>query len=661
MALVGVSLLYAGAAQADPPARVARLAYSSGPVSLSPAGSEDWQTAGINRPLVAGDRVWTADGARDEVQAGPARLRMAADTLVTLLNVDDRTTQLQLSQGRVNLRVRQMRPDEVLEIDTPNLAFNIRKPGHYRLDVDASGNTTQVSVIDGQGEAYGEGNAYLVDPGQSYRFAGTNLQDFSVAQAPPPDEFDQWTAQRDRRLEHPVSVRYVSTDVVGYEDLDDNGNWRDVPGYGNVWMPSHVAPDWAPYRDGHWTWVDPWGWTWVDDAPWGFAVTHYGRWARTPAGWGWVPGPVVQRPVYAPALVVFVGGANLLLNERSRDHGVAWFPLGPREVYRPSYRASPRYVTNINVSNTVVNQTQITNVYNNVQVNNVRYVNRQAVTAVPATVFAQAQPVRAHAVKLSPQQVAAAPLATSVPVRPQRQAPGAHDGARPAPALLTRQAVAHTAPAPQAPPVHMVKAAQPAAPMPARPHMPPAAPQIAHAVPPQPPRAGQPAPQPPQPGPRSSPPQAEPQRQALAAAHPQPQQALPAPRPPDIAHAEPHPQPAPAREQARPQPLPRPQELVHTQPRPQPAPHEQAHPQPLARPSQLALAQPQPHPQPAPPHEPPHQQPVARPPEIAHTQAHAPAPPPHEQAHPQPHPQTAREQPHREAAHHDPQHEPKHE
>ncbi|GJI92678.1 DUF6600 domain-containing protein [Duganella hordei] len=659
VALAGASLLYSGVVLADPPSRVARLAYSSGPVSLSPVGRDDWQAAGINRPLVAGDRVWAADGARDEVQAGPANVRMGANTLVTLLNVDDRTTQLQLSQGRLNLRVRQMRPDEVLEIDTPNLAFNIRKRGHYRLDVDASGNATQVSVIDGQGEAYGEGNAYLIDPGQSYRFGGTNLTDFSVTQPPPADEFDQWAAQRDRRLDHPASVRYVSSDVVGYEDLDDNGNWRDVPGYGNVWMPAHVASDWAPYRDGHWAWVDPWGWTWVDDAPWGFAVTHYGRWAQTPAGWGWLPGPVAQRPVYAPALVVFVGGANLLLDERSRDHGVAWFPLGPREVYRPSYRASPRYVTNINVSNTVVNQTQITNVYNNVQVNNIRYVNRQAVTAVPAAAFAQSQPVRGHAMHVSPQQLAAAPLATSAPARPQRPAPGTHEGPRPAPALLARQAVARTAPAAMAPRVHLVKADHPAAPMPVPAHAGPPAPQIAAHADPRRPQPGA------QPAPRDQ-------------AHPQPQ---PTPRPQELAHAQPRPQPMPSHEQPQPQTAPRPQELAHAQPRPQPMPpHEQPHqqPQPQTAPKPQELAHAQPRPQPMPPHEQPHQQPqpAPRPQELAHAQPRPqPAPPPHEhtqphpqpapqqheQAHGQPHPQPGQEPPSREAAHHDPKHEPKRE
>src|SRR5664279_5923051 len=76
---------------------------------------------------------------------------------------------------------------------------------------------------------------------------------------------------------------------------------RDSPTYGNVWMPTSVQSGWAPYHNGHWVWVAPWGWTWVDDAPWGYAPFHYGRWVSLRGNWGWVPGPINYQPVYAPA------------------------------------------------------------------------------------------------------------------------------------------------------------------------------------------------------------------------------------------------------------------------------------------------------------------------------------------------------------------------
>jgi hypothetical protein len=91
--------------------------------------------------------------------------------------------------------------------------------------------------------------------------------------------------------------------------------------------------------------------------------------------------------VYAPALVAFVGGPNfrLSLAVGGSNVGVAWFPLGPGEVYRPAYRVSREYFTNVNISNTQINTTYVTNVYNNpTSVAQITYVNRQVPSAVTA-------------------------------------------------------------------------------------------------------------------------------------------------------------------------------------------------------------------------------------------------------------------------------------
>ena len=132
--------------------------------------------------------------------------------------------------------------------------------------------------------------------------------------------------------------------MIGADDLADNGTWIVAEGYGSAWAPSRVPVGWAPYRFGHWAWVEPWGWTWIDDMPWGFAPFHYGRWTYWNTRWVWIPGTVVARPVYAPALVVFVGGAGW---SPAAGEGIGWFPLGPREVYVPPYRVSTAYVQRI--------------------------------------------------------------------------------------------------------------------------------------------------------------------------------------------------------------------------------------------------------------------------------------------------------------------------
>jgi hypothetical protein len=186
-----------------------------------------------------------------------------------------------------------------------------------------------------------------------------------------------------------------------------------------------VEAGWAPYHQGHWDWIDPWGYTWVDDSSWGYAPFHYGRWVNVGGRWGWIAGPHEERAVYAPALVVFVGGGG------GWGGNVGWFPLGPREVYVPSYPVSQAYMTRVNVSNTTVNTTTITNVYNTTIVNksttitNITYANRNvqgAVTAVPQRAFSGAQPVGRSAVAVSAEQLRAAPMTARVAVNPTREA-----------------------------------------------------------------------------------------------------------------------------------------------------------------------------------------------------------------------------------------------
>ena len=449
--------LFATGALADPPTRVARMAYSEGPVSFSPAGDDQWVGAIVNRPLITGDRLWVDSGARAEIALDNGAFWLGAGTSATIANLDDRTTQIQLTQGAVDLRVRQLQPGGVFEIDTPNLAFVVTRPGHYRVDVDPQNVTTAVAVRSGAADVYGEGTSYAIVAGQTYRFTGNDLNNYELVDARPYDDFDRWADGRGRRFEG-AAAQYVSPEVIGYEDLDSYGSWRPDPSYGNVWYPREVPTGWAPYRYGHWAWIDPWGWTWVDDAPWGFAPFHYGRWAFVGGAWGWVPGPVRVRPVYAPALVAFVGGSNFAISV-STGPAIGWFPLGPGEVYRPAYNVSRNYFTQVNVSNTVINNTYITNVYENRNPGPVRYANMQvanAVTAVPPAAFSQSRPVNRVALPVSAPVVNRLEFQTTPNVVPSRQAfTGAAPAAtsKPATAVVDRQVVARTAPPPPPVPV----------------------------------------------------------------------------------------------------------------------------------------------------------------------------------------------------------------
>jgi hypothetical protein len=409
----------------DPPTRVARLNYSSGSVSFQPGGEGDWVTAVPNRPLTTGDNLWADKDSRAELHVGSTGIRMDSETSVSFLDLDDRTLQLRLSLGAVELRVRHLDDGDLLEVDTPNLAFTIQRSGDYRIDVNEAGTETITTVWQGRGEATGGGYSYNVVAGQRATFTGGDELDHEIGQIPQRDDFDEWCMDRDRREDTDETANYVSPEMTGSEDLDDYGRWHYVAGYGPVWTPTRVATDWAPYRYGHWVWIAPWGWTWVEDEPWGFAPFHYGRWAYVESGWCWVPGPVVVRPVYAPALVAFVGGGGFHLSVGVGE-GVAWFPLGPGEVYVPPYRVSRVYVNNVNITNTRVNVTQVTNVYNDYTVRNVNrtvYVNQRnpvAVTAVSRETFVNARPVNRNLAQVNARELSEAPVSHIAPVQPAR-------------------------------------------------------------------------------------------------------------------------------------------------------------------------------------------------------------------------------------------------
>jgi hypothetical protein len=470
----------------DPPNRAARLSYASGSVSFEPAGTDEWVEAIVNRPMTTGDKLWADQDGRVEVRIDSYALRLGPQTGFSFLNLDDNVVQVRLTGGSLNVRVRRLDENQTLEIDTPNLAFNVLRPGSYRIDVNENGDATLVTVRDGQGEVTGGGSAYPIRAGESANFSGVDQLNADVEGIGDGDDFDQWSNSRDQRWEHSASARYVSDDAVGYEDLDENGQWDSDPEYGTVWYPRSVAADWAPYRYGHWVWVSPWGWTWVDDASWGFAPFHYGRWVVARGRWCWVPSPPrpayvtreYVRPVYAPALVAWVGGPRFGVGVAvgGAAAGVAWFPLGPRDVYTPSYHVSERYVERVNVSNTtIVNRTQVTNVYNNVYVNNTKnvsvtnitYQNQRANNAVTATSqasFTTAQPVGRNQVRVDAREVASAPVAARTTVAPQARSftgTAAPAKARPPATLASRNVVAKTAPPPPPAPVaQQVKAVE---------------------------------------------------------------------------------------------------------------------------------------------------------------------------------------------------------
>ncbi len=406
--LAGLFASIVNADEGDPPGRVARLSLAQGKVSFQPSGETDWSEASVNRPVTTGDRLYTDQGARAELEVGPFAVRLSQGTDVTLASLSDQLMQLGVGQGTLRVTVYELPPNNSVEIDTPNGALILQSAGSYRVDTAPDGNSTQVTVNAGTLQISAGDLSQTLQSGQSVQLTGTGPVVASTLSVPPPDDFDRWCAGRDRHIENSPSVKSVGPAVPGDEDLDTYGQWTTEPDYGPVWVPTNVPPGWVPYRNGFWAFIEPWGWTWVEAEPWGYAPFHYGRWAHIGPIWAWVPGPVVVAPIYAPALVAFVGGPGFGLGI---GIGVqAWFPLGPREPFMPWYHYGPNYIREVNV----VNVTNVTNIH---------YVNREvAVTAVSGDVFRGGQPVARGLVHVSPEQLERAEVIPHPEVSPTSRA-----------------------------------------------------------------------------------------------------------------------------------------------------------------------------------------------------------------------------------------------
>jgi hypothetical protein len=434
---------------ADPPDRAARLSFITGDVSLQPAGESDWAPAIVNRPLTTGDKLWTDRDSRAEIYVGPAAIRLDGNTGFSFLNVDDDTIQMRVTAGIINVNVRTLDGGEHIEIDTPNVAVSLLRAGNYRVEVDDAGDVTVLKVSEGSAQVTGPTVDTIAYAQQVVTIRGTDdlLAQYGTLGAP--DDFDSWSLERDRRDEEAANSRtaeYVSPDVTGYQDLENNGTWYSEPEYGYVWAP-RVAVGWAPYQFGRWLWVSPWGWTWIDDSRWGYAPFHYGRWAYARNRWCWVPGPRHVRAVYAPALVGWGG---------SHGGNVSWFPLGPREVYVPGRHFSRRYLERVNFTNTDVSRALITRAYEN-RANDGIYRNRVVpggVTAVPRAAFTSAGRTGAHRVRVSEQDQAgtlASALAPQIaPVRESRMGGPTRNVRAPPRSVADRQVVVRRDPPPVA-------------------------------------------------------------------------------------------------------------------------------------------------------------------------------------------------------------------
>ncbi len=386
--------------QADPPARVGRLARLRGTVSYHPGSAESWDRAQANWPLTTGDAIWTEPDGRTELELAGGVIQLQGGSEFSIDRLDDHSLGATLHQGEIRLRLPSLTQGESLRVQTPRGMVTITTPGRYDIVAGNTENPTRVMVYQGSAEL---GGSLRLGARQVALISGADP--FTTAtEAAGADPFRSMAPLPAARYARSAPVPHTVAQLPGGAELSAYGAWEPTPEYGAVWYPE-VAAGWTPYRNGHWAFVAPWGWTWIDDAPWGFAPFHYGRWLQLGGRWAWTPGgyaepgyiaPAYAEPVYAPALVTFFGlglaagavvGAGLY---GGYGGNIGWCPLGPREAYHPWYGASRNYIRNVNMAN-VSNVTNVTT-NNTTSIQNFR--NRAAATQIPAAAMVASQPVR---------------------------------------------------------------------------------------------------------------------------------------------------------------------------------------------------------------------------------------------------------------------------
>lgn len=662
----------------DPPAQAGRLSALSGTVSIQPAGSDDWGQAYPNLPLGPGDRVYTDRDGRAEIQLGQSFLRIGPNSDVTFVNADPDGITFGVAQGAVHVHSLGLWQGQSLYVQTPSGSSTVNQPSDFRIDVLPDDNAAVFTTFYGDVYVSGANGLGLnTEQGQALELIGSNPVYPQWLQPAYPDDLDRWSQDRDQQIARAASYRYVSPEIPGAWDLDANGEWMPDTDYGSMWFPN-VPAGWAPYQNGHWVNRDPWGWVWVEDEPWGYAPFHFGRWISYRGRWGWVPGPRDAHPVWSPALVVFAGGIQFGGAAVS-----AWFPLGPGEAYHPWYRASPRYVNQVNITNiqesrfvhvqnTYVNNVTVNNVTN---ITNVTYINQtNGVTAMRREDMASGRQVAQAAVRIDPGQMRRVQVLARPEAVPTPQAIISRPAIRPVPVAVQRPVLINAqgkmAPAkpnarPMEPPVRTAPVARPlpgrivvAAPPGAKKPFPPVRTPVHPGRPdtnpsPAPIPPSQPAPAPdnrpgvkpptqapqPQPGPvfpnrpAQPPPQPGPRQDLRPGNRPVPPtpptqpNPIPGDRPPARPPLLPAPQPAP-----KPAPVPdnRPSVRPPYQPTPQPQPRQDA------RPAERPVPQ-------SPPQSPtvPGNRPPARPPMQPQPAPRQAAPPPPARPNVQPQPKPA--------------------
>jgi hypothetical protein len=398
-----------------PSGHVGRVASTYGKVELRPAGSTAVFDVTANYPVGAHTAVRTAENAGAALEFGADTVDLSAQTAIEIPDLPDPDFGLTLVEGHLGIGLNRAGSGDVGVYLAPGEVW-LERPGTYEI-VAAGGAPPRIAVFAGRVRLYAGGVAIVIAAGEAMELSVSAPIASRIAPADRETRPLRWHEPAIGGA-RPVASQLVSPEMTGLGALAAAGRWQKSAAYGEVWLPGGLPADWAPYRDGHWRWVAPWGWTWIDDQPWGFAPFHFGRWAHLEGGWVWVPGSFESDPIYMPAAVAFLGTPGIGVSYAGGGGpAIGWFPLAPGEAYWPGYSKDLDYIRALN-RGAVADLAGIRPQPDGrlpVEVVDRPFANRLSASVVPRSVFVGAEPVAPALIDLPKERLANVPIVMGSP------------------------------------------------------------------------------------------------------------------------------------------------------------------------------------------------------------------------------------------------------
>lgn len=303
MAAVVLTLLLSvpGRTLAETTQHYARLSHVEGGVEVLQGDQTAFEQAVPNMPLAEGSRVQTGGDGRAEVQFENGSVaRLTPKSSMTIMKIERgpegaAETQLELLSGLGYFELHPRGGENSL-VFGPNTIVPVDGSSVVRVNMDA--NPVELSVFDGKVHVT-SGTQFAVDvhANETIRFDATDAARYFLAEEVVADSWDNWNNDRDQALAQQAMKRTEASQAaansgggMGWSDLDQNGNWYSMPGYGNVWAPFGMTAGWDPYGSGYWGYYGG-GYTWISGYPWGWLPYRCGGWSYFNSfGWGWMPG-----------------------------------------------------------------------------------------------------------------------------------------------------------------------------------------------------------------------------------------------------------------------------------------------------------------------------------------------------------------------------------